>query len=417
MSHVADRQRHRTIAVDVDAVADEKPRRELSWPWWLVAVVGAVSAVAAGWLLVAGAAVVGWLNSPDTELTGALGLATKLLLLAHGTPVTVGSQLVTLVPLTLTTVMLLLGYPVASMAARQLAHQQATTDDTGQLWVDGQSLVFRVAGTFALAQALALLLLGMLVDDGANAWRAGLGGLVVGTISGVWGASRAINHDPRHRWPAWLKAVPIAMGSAALLCLAGGAAVIAGSLFLQQDRVAAIHDALAPDLAATVLLVILQLLYLPNLALWGTAWSLGGGVSLGDGSLLNLNVTDVGFLPAIPVLGGIPEPGLAPETTFWWLGVGVLAGALAAVLVVLRRPRARWDETAVAGGLSGVAAGLLVVLLCSLAGGGLGGNRLARLGPVVADLLVVAPSILGLSGLLTGLVLGLIRKPADQPVG
>lgn len=407
--------RHRTIAVDVDEPTGDVPAREPSWPWWLVAVVGAVAVVAAGWLLMAGASLLGWVNSPEADLTSALELATQVLLLAFGAPVVIGGQLVTLTPLTLTLVLVLLGQPVAAMAARQLARRQATPDDTGALWVDGQSLVLRVTGAFALVQAGTLLLVGMAVDGGAHAWRAGLGGMVVGALAGFWGASRAIEHDPRRTWPAWLRAVPVAMGSALLLCLAGGAAVIGSTLFLHQDRVAAIHDALQPDLAGTILLVIVQLLYLPNLALWGTAWALGGGITLGDGSLLNLNVTDVGFLPAIPVLGGIPEPGLAPETTFAWLLVGVAAGVLAAALVVARRPRARFDETAAVGGLSGVAAGLLVVLLCSVSSGGLGESRLSHLGPELLDVLVVAPSVLGLSGLLAGLVLGLVRRPAATP--
>lgn len=407
--------RHRTIAVDVDEPTGVVARRELGWPWWLVAVVGAIAVVAAGWLLMAGASLLGWVNASDASVTSALQLTTQVLLLAFGAPVTIGGQLVTLTPLTLTLALLLLGQPVAAIAARQLAQAQATADDTGQLWVDGQALVFKVAGTFALVQAGTLLLVGMSVDDGAHAWRAALGGLVVGALSGVWGTSRAIGHDPRRNWPGWLRAVPSAMGGALLVCFAGGAAVLGTTLFLHQDRVAAIHDALQPDLAGTILLVLLQLLYLPNLVLWGTAWALGGGITLGDGSLLNLNVTDVGFLPAIPVLGAIPEPGLAPETTFLWLLVGVLAGILAAVLVVARRPRARFDETAAAGGLAGVAAGLLVVVLCSISSGGLGASRLSHLGPELLDLLVVAPSVLGLSGLLAGLVLGLIRQPRKPP--
>nr|WP_255622044.1 DUF6350 family protein [Tessaracoccus sp. OS52] len=368
-------------------------------------------------MLLAGASVLGWVNSPDTDLTSALPLPTKILLLAHGTPVAIGGQLVSIVPLTMTMGMVLLGQPVAAMAARQLAHQQATRDDTGRLWVDGQGLVLRVAGTFALVQALVLLLVGTTVDDAAHAWRAGLGGLVLGALSGVWGASRAIGHDPRRTWPAWLRSVPAAMVSAVGICLAGGAAVIAGTLFLHLDRVAGIHDALQPDLSGTILLVLIQLLYLPNLALWGSAWLLGAGITIGDDSLLNLSVTDAGFLPAIPVLGAIPDAGLSPETTLWWLLVGVAAGVAAAVVVVLARPRARFDETAIVGGLSGVAAGLLLVVLCSLSGGGLGGARLAQLGPVVTDLLVVAPSVLGLSGLVAGLVLGLVRRPVPGPVG
>lgn len=411
---MADRRwRHRTIAVDVDAPAEDTPveRRDLPWPWWLIAGLGAVAVVAFGWLLLAGASVLGWVNSPEEDLAPALLLATRVLLLGYGTPVTIGGQLVTLVPLTWTIIQVLLGQPLAAMAARQLASRQATVDDTGRLWVNGQALVIRVAGTYALVHAATVGAVALGVDGAGEVWRAALGGLVVGAVAGVWGASRAIGHDPRDQWPVWLRSVPVALGTAVLVCLAAGAAVVASSLFLHLDRVAHIHDAIAPDLASTLLVALVQLLYLPNLALWGTGWSLGAGITLGDGSLLNLNVTDVGFLPAIPVLGAIPEQGLAPGTTFGWLVCGVVAGAVAAVLVLLPRPRARFDVTTAVGAAVGIAAGLLVAVACSLSSGGLGGHRLAHLGPLVGDLFVVAPSILGLGGLVTGLVVGLVRPP------
>src|SRR5690606_11219508 len=131
-----------------------------------------------------------------------------------------------------------------AMAARQLAASQATADDTGRLWVDGQALVIRVAGTYALVHAVTLRAVALGVDGAGEAWRAVLGGLVVGAVAGVWGASRAVGHDPRDQWPGWLRGAPVALGAAVLVCLASGAAVIASTLFIHLDRVAHIHDAI-----------------------------------------------------------------------------------------------------------------------------------------------------------------------------
>ena len=99
------------------------------------------------------------------------------------------------------------------------------------------------------------------------------------------------------------------------------------------------------------------------------------------------------------------------------LAVGLLAGALAGAVVTLARPRARFDETALVGGLSGVLAGGLIVVACALGGGSLGSERLAHIGPRVGALAIFAPTLLGLSGLAVGLILGLLRRPQQQPLG
>lgn len=403
----------RTVAVDVDE-RRAAGRSALPWPWWAGAAGGAVVVLAAGWLLLAGALALGSLAAPHPDLAAALGLASSLLLLAHGAPVTIGGQAVTLVPLTLTLLLTVAGASVTSMAARQLAGRRAEDDDTGRLFVDGQSLVLRVTAAYAGTYVVAVLLLGSAVA-GPGAWRAVPGALAVALVTGLWGASRAIGHDPRRGWPDWLRAAPTALAAAVLVCVAGGAVVVAAALVAGMDNVAGITEQLGPDAIGVFLLVLLQLLYLPNLVLWGTGWALGAGVTLGDGSVLNLNVADAGFLPAIPVLGAVPHQGLTPPGTLWWLLVGVAGGALVALLVVVSRGRERFDRTALAGALSGVAAGLALTLVCSLSGGGLGAGRLVHLGPRVGDLVVVAPSLLGLAGLVTGLVTGLVRRPpVDQ---
>lgn len=408
---MADRPtKHRTVAVDVDAIPTAEPRT-LPWPWYAVAVLGTVAVVAAGWLLVAGATTLGWLTSPDTELDSSLLLATHVLLLAHGVPVMIGGQMVTLIPLGLSLIVLVLAQPVAALAARQAAGAMAPADDTGRIWVDGEAVVFRVAGTIAVTHGVLMAILAAALDAPGGVLSGFLGGVVLGAASGLWGASRAVGFDPRTAWPVWLRSVPPAMAYALLVCLMGGLAALTAAVMAHWERITSIHEALEPGIAGTILLVLVHLLYLPNLILWATSWALGAGITLGDDSLISMSVTDVGFLPSIPVLGAVGEPGLSGGPMFWWLVVGVVAGLVAALVVGLARPRARFDETALVGGLAGVAVGLLVTLLCSLAGGGLGESRLAHVGPTTAQLIIVAPVLLGLSGLVGGAVLGLLRRP------
>ena len=100
--------------------------------------------------------------------------------------------------------------------------------------------------------------------------------------------------------------------------------------------------------------------------------------------------------------------------------MGVAAGAVAGAVVALARPRARFDETAVVGGLAGTVAGFLVAVACALGTGGLGTDRLAAVGARSPEIFLFAPSILGLSGLAAGLIVGLLRRPPagnEEPEG
>lgn len=400
---------HRRITVDVDAPGEEQGRSAVRVPWWVVAAAGGLAVVAAGWLLMAGATVVGWLTSPDTEISAAFNLATDMMLLTHGAAVTIGGQLVSIPPLALSIALVLLGQPIAAFAASQAAAAWEQPDPAQVLW--------RVAGLFTASWVLGVALMTAFLSDQDALGPALVGATTMGVVAGCWGAARALAWDPRQDWPPWLRPVPAAMGTAVVATLVTGAVLLTTTLFLHRDRVAFIHDSLVPDAAGTVLLVGIQLLYLPNLLLWATSWTLGAGITLGDGSLVSMAITDVGFLPAIPVLGAIPEAGPGTGAWLWWLAGGVLAGALAAFRVAWARPLARFDETALAGGLAGVAAGLLVTLLASLASGGLGTGRLAQIGSRVGDLVIVAPSLMGLTGVLVGLGVGLARwrRTATEP--
>ena len=197
---------------------------------------------------------------------------------------------------------------------------------------------------------------------------------------------------------------------AVLICVGTGAALLAAVLILGRDRIAAIADGLGGDGTAGILLIVIQLVWLPNLVIWAMAWALGAGVTLGEGTLLDMNGTSLGFLPSIPVLGAVPDPGPVSELAWLWLLGGVLAGVLAALVITLNRSSERFYETSLAGGLAGILAGVLLFVLAWCASGGLGTQRLAHVGVGLGSLAITAPCILGLAGLVTGLVVGLARR-------
>ena len=368
-------------------------------PWFTLAPLGALAVVAGGGLLMAGPAALGWLTSPNSQLSDALGLASRVLLLANGSVTVIGGQLVSIAPLGLSMVLILLGIPVAGLAAR------SALDETADL----RMLVLKTGGTYAGTYVVSITLIAFIVPE-TSVIRALLGSLLLGGLSGFWGAARAVGYDPGEQWPAGLRSLPRAVGVAALTGVGTGAALLAVVLVLGRDRIAGISDGLGGDFTAGILLIVMQLVWLPNLVIWAMAWALGAGVTLGEGTLLNMNGTSLGFLPSIPVLGAVPEPGPVPDLAWLWLLGGAVAGALAGLIVTLNRSSERFYETALAGGLAGIAAGVLLFLLAWFSSGGLGTQRLSHLGVGLGSLVITAPCILGLAGLVTGLAVGLARR-------
>jgi hypothetical protein len=175
-----------------------------------------------------------------------------------------------------------------------------------------------------------------------------------------------------------------------------------------------LSNALQPGLLGGIALLFAQLAYAPNAVVWSASYALGAGFTLGQGSLVAPISTQLGLLPSVPLFGALPGVGPGPSTQLWWLAAGVLAGAVAAWLVVRDRPTARADQTCVVGGLSGLVAALVFVGLAWASGGNLGASRLAGVGPRLVPLLVMASTLMGLAGMVVGLLLGLLRRPQAE---
>jgi hypothetical protein len=147
----------------------------------------------------------------------------------------------------------------------------------------------------------------------------------------------------------------------------------------------------------------------PNALIWAGSYALGAGFSVGTTSVVAPAGTEVGVLPGLPLFGVVPGNGAASTAQLWWLAAGVVAGALAAWIVVRRGPAARFDQTSLAGGLAGMLAGLVFVVLAWASGGDVGNLRLTAMGPRLLPLLVMAPTTMGLAGIVVGCGLGLLR--------
>ena len=233
-------------------------------------------------------------------------------------------------------------------------------------------------------------------------------GVVIGTVAGTHAAvgvtiaalanGAAVTADPLHALtvPALLSAVAATAGVArrcglldALSPYVDDAAVAgmraaglgmagllaAAGLVLTAATVPAVPDiqaqflAHAPGAGSGFGMWLLCLGYLPNVLLAALAFLLGPGFTLGGSSLGSVSF-ESGPVPAVPLLAGLPESQAA-----WWPVLLVLP-ALVGVVVgrTLRAsatsPAERLRSVAVAGAVIGFA----IVVLATLAGGGLGGG-------------------------------------------
>lgn len=417
-------------------------------PWTLAALAGGAAVALGGLLVSVAVGAIAWLGGGPLSFESAAGAGVKFWMAANGAPISLGALHISIIPLGFTALLVLLATGAAGFAGRQARARLETLDADADVPAEGmpeasdeqpvvddeasesfapltpeqererrvRTVLGQVVGLFAGGYLLVVLIAGVSLLEGSQILAALAGGAALSGGSALWAAGRSLGWQPTKHWPVWLRTVPLAIATAVLTVVALGAVVLGVTLAQHWRRVAALHDALAPGTAGSWVLLFVQLAYLLNLVLWCASWALGGGVALGQGSLLTPATTHTGLLPSIPLFGGVPANGVV-SGGLWWLFGGVLAGALAAVIVSYARRRARFDETALAGGLAGVASALVLVGCCWLANGGLGTERLTELGARLGALTIISASLLGLSGLVAGLVVGLIRgydKPAPS---
>jgi Family of unknown function (DUF6350) len=376
-------------------------------PWPLAVVFAAVGAAAAGWIVVAAPVVVASLTGPPRAITSGLKLATELWLLGHGAGAVIGATTITLVPLGLTALLILILSGLAGVAARQavLAHE---SDD---LPLDvRQRLLPRLVLSFTGTYVLTVGSVAFLFSTPAQTAKALLGAALLGGLSSLLSMARVVGWDAMRTWPRWAKRVPLAAGAGAATVIVGGCLALLTALVQGRARITELSTSLGADPAGGFVLVLGELAYLPNLVLWAASWVLGAGFSLGDGSVVSPMLTHLGLLPAVPVLGAIPGQSSDRWVTVAWLLVGVSAGVVAAWTAVAPRRRARFDETSLIGGLAGVVAGVAVTVVAVASRGNLGIGRLVGIGPRPFELFVMSCSLLGISGMAGGLVIGLVAR-------
>lgn len=159
--------------------------------------------------------------------------------------------------------------------------------------------------------------------------------------------------------------------------------------------VVAITGELSPGVVGGVLLLVLQLAYLPNAVVFVVCYALGPGFALGEMTVVAPTGVSVGALPSLPMLAAVPENGAAPAVSLVALALPLLAGAVGGVLT----QRSTQDMVAEVAPLWGLVCGVTTAIVCAvlaeLAGGSLGSGRLAEIGPSTWQVGLVAALEMG----------------------
>jgi hypothetical protein len=382
-------------------------------------LLAAVQAAAASLVVVLLPVVGTWVTAVGGSAiwTDVVRLALDLWVLAQHGGIVVADGHVGLVPLGLSAAPLIACWFAGRRLARVLDPRSeriaAGTSRARPAFPPLRALVI-FASVYALIAALAAAL-------GATSWarpipgQAFAGAGVIATVAGGLGACAYRFGSARTglgaliqrllpvRVRRWLKPAAAVLG----LQLTASFILLVSLLIGHRDQVLALHRALQPDLTGGVVLVIAQLALLPNLLLWAACVVAGPGFGIGAGTSVTASAVVLGPLPALPVLGALPNPGPLPAAAGVLLCVPVLAGAVAGTMLL--RSGVVFGRQFLIDVL-GVAVVVAVVFtgLAWLSGGPAGPGRLAVTGPVPWQ----AGAALGTETMLGGLLAVLTGRGA-----
>jgi hypothetical protein len=167
--------------------------------------------------------------------------------------------------------------------------------------------------------------------------------------------------------------------------------MIAVLLTVNWIEIIKLYQSLQLTLLGTITVSAGQLALMPNLIAFGNIWLTGVGFSVGQGSLVSPFVTELGPLPAIPMLAALPVSSGSLGVLF--VLVPLLAAFFATLLVKSYTAEIRFNyasatTAAISLGLSiGLVAAVEMWILANFASGSIGPGRMTLVG---ADPWIVA---------------------------
>ena len=182
----------------------------------------------------------------------------------------------------------------------------------------------------------------------------------------------------RLEMPRWLSSGVRTGWRASWVLAAYGGLFLLLSVIVSWSQIRGIHELLLPtSMVDSTMIVLAQLLFIPNAIVWALSWLSGPGFYLGSDALHSPTSAPVGPIPAIPLFGATPAS--APGN--WVVLALIVFGVALGVYLRLRKGSESLLDDLYQGGIAAVviAAVYLVTSLGSAVV--LGNGRLAFLGP------------------------------------
>jgi Family of unknown function (DUF6350) len=371
-----------------------RPPSQLTRPLAVIGAMAACMVTVTGLVILTPLVLAGWIAAPHAGLglPGVLRTATGLWLAAHHVGFALrGAGRIGMLPLGLAVLPGALLWRAGRWVVR--------TGQVSRLRHVGYAALVLASPYAALSGALALASRSPLAAP--SPVQAVVAGFLIAFCAGGLGGARAL--APWGRLAGLLSPRPrsVVLGTAGALAVlgAGGAALAGASLAYHISEFRTLNDALGPGVVGTLLLLLVELAYVPNAVGWAVCFSLGPGFAFGSGTVVAPTGSALGPLPAFPMLAALPAgAGSVPG----WASVAVLvlpylAGAFGGVLLVRAAPAPAAEIAPLWGFACGAATGCVTGVIAAFSGGPLGSGRLVAVGPSGWQAAVVATLEVGVA--------------------
>lgn len=392
-------------------------------PLYVTGLVAALWCIGIGLAVLTTITLIGWIAAPKTALghgmAGVFRTAVNFWLVSHHAGFSYGQGRFGLLPLGVLVLPGVLLYRGGGWMIRVVGLQHRQRIAVVHVAVALAAPYAGLAGLLALAASSETVR--------PSAWQALVGCFLVAAIAGGLGAARAVvaaearGRRVRSGLGALLKLLPerprslvIGVAGSLSVLLASGALLVGGSLAMHLSDAGDLYDMLAPGVVGGVLLLLVELAFLPNAAIWGMAYAVGPGFSVGAGTSVSPTGVFLDAVPAFPPLAALPQPGPAPAISLLALAAPFVAGAVGGVLTIRSLPSPVSEGAPLWGFVSGALTGAVAALLSALSGGPLGGGRMATVGPSAWQVGLLAALEVGISAAIAAWVANwmVLRRPA-----